>query len=205
MDYQGMLTVDFWINKLSILGDFSIFDYFLIAVVIVSVIDACKRGIVDELLNVILVCAPLALTYFCHDNFVTNALKQYFADSEFVPFLYVEYVVTFVLSFIVFHLIIIDMKDRMIKKEDENIISINKMFGAVFGIIRVYVLLFFVMAVYDDFTQFTLVKESLICSRIIQDVGKRFNKPLTENLQKVKNTGLKAVKKAINGDEGGEE
>jgi len=204
MDYQGMFNVDFWISKLSILGDFSIFDYFIIAITIFSVIDACKRGIVDELLNVILVCAPLALTFFCHDNFVTNALKQYFADSEFVPFLYVEYVVTFVLSFIVFHLIVIDIKDRMVKKEDENIISINKMFGAVFGIIRVYVLLFFVMAIYEDFTQFTIVKESTICSRIMQDVGKRFNKPLTDNLRKVKKTGMSVVKKVISEDNDGE-
>ena len=149
MEYQRIFSLDFWIAKFGVISDFSLLDYVIVAVTIVSIIDAYKKGIVDEILNVILICVPSALSYFCHDNFVTNALKVYFADSEFVPFLYVEYVVTFVLSFIVFHLIIIDMKDRMIKKDDENIISVNKMFGAVFGLIRVYVLLFFVMIIYD--------------------------------------------------------
>ena len=39
MDYQGVLNIDFWISKLSILVDFSLFDYFIIAVTIVSIID----------------------------------------------------------------------------------------------------------------------------------------------------------------------
>ena len=191
MDYQGILSLDYWLAKLSFISDFSILDYVIIAVTVVSIIDACKKGIVDEILNAILICAPTALSYFCHDNFITNALKGYFADSEFVPFLYVEYVVTFVLSFIVFHLIIIDMKDRMIKKDDENLISINKMFGAVFGLIRVYVLIFFIIILYDEFPSLAVVKESFICSSINEDVQKRLSQNIINNLQKIKESVTK--------------
>ena len=76
--------------------------------------------------------------------------------------------------------------DRGIKKDDENIISVNKMFGAVFGLIRVYVLLFFVMIIYDEFNKFSVVKESVICSSINADVQKRLNKKVATNIKKIK-------------------
>ena len=61
-----------------------------------------------------------------------------------------------------------------------------EMFGAVFGLIRVYVLLFFVMIIYDEFNKFSVVKESVICSSINADVQKRLNKKVATNIKKIK-------------------